>query len=194
MKILDIIKNPSKAVKAAKKQDYGKTFLVLVVCAVLFGVASFILATVWWQALLTMIIVFLATMLTGLILGTLMFYLTSNGFFYEGLTTMTYSLFPFALGAVLLSILFTVFLPVGIISLVLSAVLMILIFVFSAAISFALFFRVAKELYKTDMITVFIAYIFLWIVMSFGYIGMYFAFMATKLFPLFSMGGFMGGF
>lgn len=154
-RIIDIIKKPGEAIRLAKKEkDMGKTSLVLIEEWIITAIAVFILAvrfgsigsigggaaaaTLFFGGIVT-------TIVLGYLLKIAMNTLGARGSFYDGLTAVTYSIMPLAIGALISAILSYVPILGVMISFLIMAVL--------GVMGSALLYRAAKEMFATDMIT-----------------------------------------
>ena len=153
---LDIIKNPAKSLaEAKKKRDINKTLIILVENAVLFAVAAGLIVARTGLAgglLLTSVsaaflFVLIGALLFGLVVQISATTLGGKGQYFEGLTSVVYSLTPISAGIFVVALLSLIPFTAGI---------QIIVMALSFALGFSLIYRGIKELYKTDMITAFV--------------------------------------
>jgi len=153
---LDILRNPVKSLMDAKKNSPNKTLTVLLGTSVLFGVSAGILVakTGLYDLLLagSIITVFLMAligmMLFGLVIYIVATTLGGRGRYLQGLTATSYSMVPVSVGAFIISLLAWIPFTVGV---------QIVVLALTLALGISLLHRGIKELYRTDMITSFVA-------------------------------------
>lgn len=166
MKLIKILKTPTEALsEAKKKKDKTDTILTLFVVSSFFGIAASLIvyklttmfavfralsvAATFSAFLMTFILIFIGAIFLSFLLNKIVNILGGKGEFYDGLTSVVYSLVPLSVGILLASVL--VFVPV--VGIFLGALILAIKF----AIGMAILYRGTKEMYKTDMIVSFIA-------------------------------------
>lgn len=159
MKFLDIIQKPVDAINKAKKRDMNNTLFALFVSSALFAL-SFLLMTkqFLYIDISAMVTMFLSVFILVIIGEVVISYVTkvfmnvalSRGSYYEALTANVYSLPSLSVGVLVFSILEMI--PV--IGMLIGA-LLLMGFI---ALSISTGFRAFKELYKTDLITVYVCF------------------------------------
>jgi len=154
----DLFKNPVKAIdNAKKKKTMGKTIGIMIASAIVFGLSVVILLANMgimtsivgigaFIGVLLLTIVF--ALLFGLIIQIAAVTLGGKGTYYEGLTAITYALWPISVGFIIAVI--VAMIPYAT---VISAIIFAVLF----AMGLSILYRAIKELFKTDMITAFVA-------------------------------------
>ena len=150
---LDILRNPVKSLLIAKsKRNMNRTLKVLIETCVVFALAAGVIVakTGIVDILLagSIVTVFLMT-LVGFLLFGLIVHVTSStlggkGKYYEGLTTVAYSMLPMSAGFLVIALLSWAPLTIGI---------QIIVLALALAVGISLLHRGVKELYRTDMVT-----------------------------------------
>jgi hypothetical protein len=151
--MLDVLKNPVKAIlDAKKKKDMKKTALVLIESAIFFAIASGVIvaSTGLYDALLVSSVVsmFVIVLVAGLLVG-FVFYaaaitLGGKGGYFEGLTAISYGLLPISVGVLVSAVLMVIPYTSG---------LQLIVLAFAFVLGFSVVYRALKELYSTDMVT-----------------------------------------
>ncbi len=150
---LDILKDPAKALLAArKKTDMRKTFIALVESSIIFAVASAVMASrigvsaglILASLVLAFVAVWVITFLLGLIVHISAYTLTSKGKYHDGLTPVVYGMLHISVGFLAASILSWIPFSTGVQIIVLALML---------ASGVSTIYRGIKELYRTDMVT-----------------------------------------
>ncbi|MEM7825898.1 MAG: YIP1 family protein [Candidatus Aenigmatarchaeota archaeon] len=165
---MKLLTSPVEALKEAKtKKSFGKTIGILVISAILFGlsVAIFPLGfsttpvrAVPTFSTMTFAVIFVGTLILCLFYGYLaklvMNILGGKGKYFEGLTTITYSIFPFSVGLFILALLNYAFLQVQQIAQYYLVTIFIQGFILSVftALGLAVFYKGLNELFQVDMI------------------------------------------
>jgi hypothetical protein len=154
----DVLKNPVKAIEDAKKtRTMNKTIGLTIATSIVFGLAAVItiaksatftltLGAVSFVAVFLLMLVF--SLLFGFIIQIVAVTLGGKGEYYEGLTSVTYTLWPISIGFIIAAIIALI--PYAII---ISAIVFAILFAMGASI----LYRSIKELFKTDMITSLVA-------------------------------------
>ncbi len=154
---LDIIKNPVKSLSDAKRvKNLRKSVLTLIETSVLFALASGIvvagsgLSEVFLLGSIASVFaaLFIGLLLLSVIVNVVVTTLGGKGKFFEGLTVVSYSMLPIGL-AVFVSAIASLAPFTGGIQLIILAL--------GFALGLSMLYRGIKELYKTDMITSFVA-------------------------------------
>ncbi|MCX6815572.1 MAG: YIP1 family protein [Candidatus Aenigmarchaeota archaeon] len=158
---LDILKNPVSALEKAKKsKNTNKSIIVLAESAILFALTSIVAimkgtgfapasySLVAVSAIIIFLVILIFSMIIGYAMKIIVNILGGKGGYYEGLTAISYSLMPVSV-AVFVSSLLSLVTGGPIIGII------VLIIGFASGIS--LLYRSIKELFKTDMLTAFIA-------------------------------------
>ena len=157
----DVFRDPAKALMDAKKrQSMNRTWLALGEASVLLAIASALLAfraanfssfgmqLAAISALSIFIAVFIFSAILGYIVKIIVTILGGSGKYFEGLTAVSYAFLPMSASLLVAAIFALV--PQG-----------IMISVIATAIGFAygisILFRGIKELFKTDLLTAFVA-------------------------------------
>lgn len=158
MMCFDVLRNPVKAIDAAKKKKrMGKTVGLMIATAIVFAISAVILlAKMSVMAPLVMAGAFIGVLLLmivfallfGLIIQVAAVTLGGKGEYYEGLTSITYALWPISIG-LLIAVIIALIPFASVISGIIFAVLF--------AIGLATLYKSIKELFRTDMITAFVA-------------------------------------
>lgn len=150
---LDILKDPAKALVAARKKgDMKKTVIALVESSVIFAVASVIITSgagvssdiIFASMFLVFVTVWVVTFLLGLIIHITAYTLTSKGKYYDGLTPVAYGMLHISVGFVAAAVLSLFPFSTGVQIIVLALML---------ASGISTIYRGIKELYRTDMVT-----------------------------------------
>lgn len=166
---MKLLTSPLEALREAKtKKSFGKTLAILIISAILFGVsiAIFPLTTLVARPLTSGLTFsttafaasFIGTLVLGLFYGYLaklvMSVLEGKGKYFEGLTTIAYSIFPVSVGLVILALLNYVFLQVQQIAQYYWLTIFIQGFVLSIfmALGLATFYKGLNELFQVDMV------------------------------------------
>lgn len=148
----DILKNPVKSITAAKKQNFNKTFTVVIEACVLLAVAggliaaklgfgsSGIFASSVAMFLFALIFVLLFALMVHIAANTL----GGRGKFYEGLTAVAYAMLPAAAGLFVVSLLAFIPFTLGV---------QIIVLALSFVSGLSMLYRGVKELYRTDLLT-----------------------------------------
>jgi len=172
--VLKLFYAPNEAILDAKKRrSFVKTIIILLISSVLFLATTIVfyqstkipLGTLvdlkFPIAVYAFIIPFLGSLFLGLVLVIVLNTLGGNGDYFDGLTTLSYSLLPFFIG-VFLSITINL-LPnlLNIITtdmniMIIKGLIVLAIGTFFTAESIAIMYRAIKELFETDMITAFV--------------------------------------
>jgi hypothetical protein len=153
----DLLTSPPDVIARAKRERcLCRTGAVLVVDWILIATAILALSLRWmslgWAAGMAagiFILGVLATAFLGWLIRLIMTLLGGRGDYFEGLTSVTYAIFPLSLG-ILLSVAIS---PLALLSgLIIFALLTVL-----SLLGLATLYRAVKELFGTDLITVWIA-------------------------------------
>lgn len=158
---LDILRNPSAAIINAKRsKDSRKAWVVLIEASLIFVLSAAV--TVLKQAGIDQLnyaavglslgTIFLFMIVLGIIFGYIITLIATTlggtGRYNEGLTVISYSLVPISAAALVSSVLSIA--PVG-------AAFAIVAVALGLAASMSILYRSTKEMFKTDMITAFVA-------------------------------------
>jgi hypothetical protein len=153
----DVLKNPVKAIEnAKKKRTMGKTVGLMIVTAIVFGISVLILLakTLAFTTVIgvgafigVFLLTLVFTLLFGLIIQIAAVTLGGKGEYYEGLTSITYALWPISIGF-LIAVIIALIPYASVISGIILAVLF--------ALGISTLYRSIKELFKIDMITSFV--------------------------------------
>ncbi|MFC2143698.1 Yip1 family protein [Candidatus Aenigmatarchaeota archaeon] len=152
---MEVIKNPIKALNAAKKkQNINRTLTLLLEISVIYGIAAVILGIklplfTGLMGVVAFVSAFLLTIVAalffGLILHTIAGIMGGKGEYYNGLTTITYAMIAPSFGILIAAILS--FIPF------IGAVIGVIVLALTLAHGFSLLYRGTKDLYKIDMVT-----------------------------------------
>lgn len=154
---LGILRDPVKSLLAAKsKRNMNRTLKVLIEACVIFAIAAGVLVakTGLLGILLagSIVTVFLMTLVGFLLFGLVVHIAASTlggkGKYYEGLTTVAYSMLPVSIGFLVIALLSWAPLTIGIQLIVIAVTL---------ALGISMLHRGVKELYRTDMVTASVA-------------------------------------
>lgn len=166
--MIDILFNPLQAIASAKtERNTGKTILVLFIASLLASLNTYIKAekisgphvAVAFGILIGL---FLLTLFVALLLQLSLHILSQKGGYFEALTTLSYGFFIMSCGYLISSIIGLipstgVFLTIVVI--VLSGLVLLLTFIMSNVVML----RTAVELFQTDLFTVIVAFIVVYI-------------------------------
>ncbi len=156
-KLYEIVINPISAItKAKKEKNLSFTFLVLIVAWILIAAAVTFVYKFGGRTTLTeltsldiLISIFVGglfvSLLGGMLVKIVMVILGGKGKYFEGLTSLAYSILPLSKGFLLAAI----FSLLSIYGIMLSFIVLIIF----CAISVSVFFRSIKELFGTDTVT-----------------------------------------
>jgi len=154
----DVLKNPVKAIEAAKKKkSMNKTVGLMIATAIVFGISVVIMlaktlaltAVVGAGAFVGVLLLTLVfALLFGLIIQVTAVTLGGKGGYFEGLTSITYALWPISIGFLIAVII--AWIPFA-------SVISGIIFAVLFAMGVSILYRSVKELFKTDMITTYVA-------------------------------------
>ena len=153
--MLDILAKPLSALaKAKKERNLGNVMMVLLVAAVFFGLSKpFLYRTfsgdAWGYALLTLLIVFVVTVILGFLVHIIFGILTGKHNFYNAITPLVYSMYILG-AALLLSSIFRL-VPWGI-----GEGLSTITLLYLGGLAIALNWRGYKDFYGTEYVTVLI--------------------------------------
>jgi hypothetical protein len=181
---LDLIRNPVKAIESAKKErSMTKAVSIAILASVVFaiGVTILTITTLPAVAVATFAGMFFLFALVAILFSGLILQITANtlggkGEYFEGLATMSHMALLMSIGFIISTIFSLV--PFGV-------VVSVIIFGIFFALSISTLFRAAKELFKMDMITTFVAVIVLLLALVFAlYLGGFGAIGLDKLMPM----------
>jgi len=168
---MKILLAPDKAIlEAKKKRDLTKSLIILLISSLLF------LATVvvyYWSTdklenllkpefpvgVYAFIIPFVGSLFLGFVLVIAVNTLGGNGVYFDGLTTLSYSLLPLSIGIFLSITINSLLGALKITDLNINMIIGLISFAigtFFSAESVAIIYRAIKEFFETDMITAFI--------------------------------------
>ena len=154
---IEVLRDSAKSINdAKKKRSLNKTLIVLTETAVIFGISAALMlanAGVYGtQLLLPVFTIFALVIVFGLLSGIVVHVATTTlggkGRYFEGLTSVSYSLVPAAVGLLLSSILIFVPYSIGV---------QIIVFSVAFAMALGILYRAIKELYSTDILISFIS-------------------------------------
>ncbi len=151
--MLDILVKPlSTLAKAKKERNLGNVMMVLLVASVLFGLSKpFFYRTfsgdAWGYALLTLLVVFVVTVILGFLVHLIFGILIGKHNFYNAITPLVFS--AYILGVAMLVSSIVRLLPWGI-----GSGLSTITLLFLGGMAIALNFRGYKDFYGTDFVTV----------------------------------------
>jgi len=158
---IDILRNPAGAiVKAKKSRNMNKTLLALIEASVLLAIASAIVVIktgaysqlAYTIALASAVTIFVMVLVLSLIMGYVLKIIAttlgSTGRYYDGLTVFAYSLIPMS-ASIFLGAIFAL-VPGG-------AIISVIALALGFASGLSLLYRGVKEMFKTDMVTAFVA-------------------------------------
>ncbi len=158
---IDVFRDPEKALNNAKRRrSMNRTWLATAEASALMALASALVVVrtayfgpLAWQlaavsALSIFVVMFILSIILGYIIRIIVTTLGGTGKYFEGLTVVSYALLPISAGLFVASLLALV--PAGI---VISALATAVGFAYGLSI----LYRGIKELFKTDMITAFVA-------------------------------------
>ncbi len=154
---IDILRNPVKSLTdAKKKRSMNKTILVLIEVSVIFAAATGVLVAkaglfgilLLASAAAIFLVALVGMLLLGLVVHIITATLGGKGRYFEGLTTVTYSMVPLSAGVLIVSLLAWVPLTTGI---------QIIVIALTFALGLSVLFRGIKELYSIDMVTSYVA-------------------------------------
>lgn len=165
---MKLLTSPVEAVKEAKKEkNTGKTVGMLVISAILFvaSFAIFQLRTISLQTSTTFFVgIFIGILVLGLFYGfvtkLVMGILGGKGRYFEGLTSITYSIFPVSVGTIISAILLYIltyisagasFEVIGISSMI-TMFISTLVFMVFLSIGMATFYKSLVELFEVEMV------------------------------------------
>ncbi|KHO47655.1 MAG: hypothetical protein QT00_C0002G0315 [archaeon GW2011_AR5] len=151
---LDILRNPTKAILAAKKPNPKKAMMALLESSVIFAIAAGILVaktvpafvagsviTTFFMALMAIVLFSLVVYITTTTLG-------GRGKYIEGLTATAYSAVPVSAGLLVVALLAWMPFVIGV---------QIVVLALTLALGISMLHRGIKELYRVDMVTSFIS-------------------------------------
>ena len=155
---LEIFRDAGKAfTQAAKRRKMGNTALVLVESAIMAAVAVLVItakassvlqAAVLGFGLNVFALVILIGIIGGFVIKVVCNALGAKGGFFEGLTALSYAFAPISAGLLIASVLTLI--PLGI---ALGAIALAILI----GLGLAVLYRGVKEMFRTDMITAFVA-------------------------------------
>ncbi len=184
MKFLNIIKDPVASINDAKKKNMNNTLFILFASSVLFGL-SFLLTLKQFDSVIMLtsflsvfILLIVGELVISVVSHVFMKTILSRGSYYEALTSNVYSLPALSLGMLLFSLLS--FIPI--VGLLAGA----LVLMIAIALSISTTVRAFKELYKTDVITVYVCMVLVFVSLI---LTVYFAMIGSLLnYPTYMMG------
>lgn len=153
--LLEIINNPAGALARAKKnRNMNHSYTVMALSSLLLAVSvALISASIAYNWLNVLVVVFsfsiISIMVLGYIIEVIASTLSGKGKFFEGVTTVSYAAFPVSMGILIASL--TFFIPL------IGSVIGLLFLLVSFALGISMLYKGVKELFKTDMVTSFVA-------------------------------------
>lgn len=192
--MLDILFSPLDAIASAKtERNTGKTVLVLFVASLLASLNIFITTKKFSGTNLALafgilIGVFLLTLFIALLLQLALHILSQRGGYYEALTTLSYGFFIMSCGYLISSII-ELIPSTGIFLRIIVSVLSGLVLLLAFIMSNAVMLRTAVELFQTDLFTVIVALMIVYIA---TFLTIYLVIIKTLFASLFGMAGGLG--
>ena len=191
--MLNILFAPLEAIALAKeKRNIGKTFLILFVASILASLNVFIttrgfsdITSALWVFLGT----FLFTILIAFLLQLALHVLSQSGGYFEALTTVSYGFFIISCGYLISSLINLIpstntYLKIAVSAL--SGLVLLLAFLMSQVV----ILRTAMELFETDLFTVAIAIIIIYMAIFWA---IYLVFLNSLFASMFKTFGMLGG-
>ena len=191
--LMMILNDPLKAVKQASKVKIGHVLLILLLAWGLIGfglfmvsvkvfslIVAFAIGTIGFVAgaLLTVFFAYLLTRVMNII--------GARGKFINAITILAYSLFPVSVAIIITSMLAFVHSALGVIGFIVIAI--------QVALSLSLFFRMMKDLFRTNMINVLVGFfIIVYVIMASVYLTVslssadLYSFFGEMMIPLFGI-------
>jgi len=191
--MLNILFAPLDAIALAKeKRNIGKTFLILFVASILASLNVFVTTKGFsdiTSALGVFAGTFLFTLLIALLLKLALHVLSQSGGYFEALTTVTYGFFIISCGYLVSSLISLIPSTDMYLKIIVSASSG-LVLLFTLVMSNVVVLRTAMELFETDLFTVIIAMIVIYIAVFWA---IYLVFLNSLLVSMLGMLGGMSG-
>jgi len=166
---MKILLAPDKAILEAKKQrNLTKSIIVLLISSLLFLATTVVY---YWStnklgdllkpdfpvAIYAFIVPFVGSLFLGIVLVLIINTLGGNGVYFDGLTSLSYSLLPLSIGIFLLITINSLTMTITDMNInMITGLIAFAIGTFFTAESVAIMYRTIKELFETDMITAFV--------------------------------------